>query len=33
MTEGWDWEFTERAENEFSALDAAVQRQLLKKTR
>jgi mRNA interferase RelE/StbE len=31
MTEGWDWEFTDRAEAEFSDLDAAVQRQLLKK--
>jgi mRNA interferase RelE/StbE len=31
MTEGWDWEFTERAEDEFADLDAAVQRQLLKK--
>lgn len=31
MTEGWDWEFTDRAEAEFVDLDAAVQRQLLKK--
>lgn len=31
MTEGWDWEFTDRAEDEFSDLDTAVQRQLLKK--